>query len=266
MSTGDALRDEPTNPQTPPFTQGTKPVLQLHNITHTFPDGLEPKVALDSVSLEVHLGELVAVMGPSGCGKTTLLNAAAGLLRPDSGQIIINDRLLNMSSAEERAQVRRQEIGIVFQHNTLISALTVLENLALPLELVGHRTKAAQAQAQQALESARLAHLAHRTPGSLSGGERQRVAVIAALAGERRLLMADEPTGALDSRTADLVMATIRNRIDAGAGGLLVTHDARQAAWADRIVFLKDGVLTGKTGPSFSQTINATRFGLGEPQ
>lgn len=230
--------------------------LRLRNISHSFPDGTEARVALDCVNLDLHVGELVAIMGTSGSGKTTLLNVAAGLIRPDAGQAIINDQALSATSAEERARLRREEIGIVFQQNTLVNALTVVENVALPLELTGTRPKAALASAKESLGSAGLTYLGHRLPTELSGGERQRVAIVAALAGERTLLMADEPTGALDSRTADQVMSFIRRRVDQGAACLLVTHDARQAAWADRILFLKDGVLTGETGPSLMQSLN----------
>ncbi len=230
--------------------------LRLRNISHAFPDGDGVRVALDSVNLDLQLGELVAIMGTSGSGKTTLLNIAAGLLRPDTGQVIIGDQPLSTTSAEDRARLRREEIGIVFQQNTLVNALSVLENVSLPLELTGTRAKAALAQAKESLAGAGLAYLGHRLPAELSGGERQRVAIVAALAGERALLMADEPTGALDSRTADQVMSFIRRRVDKGAACLLVTHDARQAAWADRILFLKDGVLAGDTGPSLAQALN----------
>ncbi|XBH20552.1 ABC transporter ATP-binding protein [Jonesiaceae bacterium BS-20] len=231
-------------------------VLRLRNITHTFPDGTDSKVALDSVNLDVRIGELVAIMGPSGSGKTTLLNIAAGIVRPDTGQVIVNNRTLSMTSTEERSRLRREEIGIVFQQNSLVSALSVLENVALPLELNGVKAKSAQAQAEQYLTTHGLNYLSPRDPASLSGGERQQIAVVAALAGQRSLLLADEPTGALDSRTADQVMRFIRNKVEQGAAGLLVTHDARQAAWADRILFLKDGVLTGETGPSLTQSLN----------
>lgn len=231
--------------------------LRMRKVSHVFPDGQGSIIALNNVTLDVNVGELVAIMGPSGSGKTTLLNIAAGLLRPDSGQIMIDDQVLSVTSSEERARLRREKLGIVFQHNTLISALSVLENVALPFELNGKRPKAALAMASATLMSAHLDHLSHRTPSDLSGGERQRVAVVAALADQRGLLLADEPTGALDSRTADQVMSFIRNRVDGGAAGLLVTHDARQAAWADRIVFLKDGVLTGETGPTLVQELSA---------
>lgn len=230
--------------------------LRLRNISHSFPDGAEVRVALDSVNLDLQVGELVAIMGTSGSGKTTLLNIASGLLRPDAGQAIVNNHPLSTTSADERARIRREEIGIVFQQNTLVNALSVLENVSLPLELTGTRPKAALATAKESLASAGLTYLGHRLPTELSGGERQRVAIVAALAGNRTLLMADEPTGALDSRTADQVMSFIRRRVNNGAACLLVTHDARQAAWADRVLFLKDGVLTGETGPSLTQALN----------
>ncbi|WP_426593422.1 ABC transporter ATP-binding protein [Cellulomonas sp. McL0617] len=204
--------------------------------------------ALAGISLDVRLGELVAVMGPSGSGKSTLLNAVGGLIVPTSGSVMVDDQSLSSLGRSGRAAIRRRGIGFVFQELNLIPSLTAAENVALPRELDGVRRAAAREEAVMALFDVGLEGFEDRYPNELSGGQQQRVAIARALVGPRRLVLADEPTGALDSVAGDDVMRLLRTRIDEGAAGLLVTHDARFAAWADRTVFLRDGRIVDTTG------------------
>ncbi len=204
--------------------------------------------ALDHVSLEIHPGELVAVMGPSGSGKSTLLNVAGGLDQPTSGTVSIGGDTLSALAARDLAKLRRRRMGFVFQDYNLIPSLTAAENVALPLELDGARARQARRQARHTLDLMHLMELSDRYPDQMSGGQQQRVAIARALVGTRRFVLADEPTGALDSHTGEEVLRVLRERCDEGVAGLLVTHEARHAAWADRVVFLRDGKVVDTTG------------------
>ncbi|MEU8403285.1 ABC transporter ATP-binding protein [Nonomuraea sp. NPDC048892] len=210
-------------------------VVELREVTREH----GPVHALRGVSLEVTAGELVAVMGPSGSGKSTLLNLAGGLDRPTSGSVTIEGR--DLAGVKDLAAVRRTSVGYVFQDLNLIPSLTAAENVMLPRELDGVRTGRARAEALEALAEVGAEEVAGRFPEELSGGQRQRVAIARALTGERRLLLADEPTGALDTATGDEILQLLRTRADAGAAVLLVTHEPRYAAWADRVIYLRDG-------------------------
>jgi putative ABC transport system ATP-binding protein len=223
-------------------------VLELRAVTRVHGTGDATVHALCEVNLAVRPGELVGVMGPSGSGKSTLLQLAGGLDEPTSGQVIIDGTDLGSLNRADRAALRRRTVGYVFQDFNLIPALTAAENVAMPLELDGTRARRARAAALDALTDVGVADLADRFPDELSGGQRQRVAIARALVGPRNLLLADEPTGALDSHAGESVLRLIRARCDAGAAGVLVTHEARHAAWADRIVFLRDGILVDDTG------------------
>ncbi len=203
--------------------------------------------ALRGVDLTVMPGELVAVMGPSGSGKSTLLTLAGGLDAPTSGQVFVEGRDLARLSRGELAATRRRSIGYVFQDYNLIPALTAAENIALPRELDGHPLRKARREAMESLEELGLTAVANRFPDEMSGGQQQRVAIARALVGDRRLVLADEPTGALDSQTGEAVLALLRARCDAGAAGVMVTHEPRYAAWADRVVYLRDGTMVDQT-------------------
>ncbi|OPG07895.1 ABC transporter ATP-binding protein [Microbispora sp. GKU 823] len=218
-----------------------EPVVRLTGVVRVHGEGTRAVQALRGVSLDAHAGELVAVMGPSGSGKSTLLNLAGGLDRPTEGSVTLEGRELRGLSPKQLAELRRRSAGYVFQDLNLIPSLTVAENVALPRELDGVRTAKARRDAFAVLEEVGLADLGDRFPDDLSGGQRQRAAIARALVGERRLLLADEPTGALDTRAGDEIIQVLRQRADAGAAVLLVTHEPRYAAWADRVVFLKDG-------------------------
>lgn len=219
----------------------TTPILELDRVSRVHGSGATAVTAVADVSLAVAAGELVAVTGRSGSGKSTLLNLAGGLDLASSGSVRVEGRELSGRSSAELAELRRRHLGYVFQHGNLLPTLTALENVALPLELDGVPLRDAREQAREALALVLDPSRADHHPDELSGGEQQRVAIARALTGKRRLLLADEPTGALDEVTAEAVLAVIRARCDAGAAVLLVTHDPAQAAWADRIVRLRDG-------------------------
>ena len=223
-------------------------VLELRAVTRVHGTGEAQVHALREVSLVVRPGELVAVMGPSGSGKSTLLTLAGGLDSPTSGEVYVEGQPLSAMSPAEVAALRRRSLGYVFQDLNLIPALTAVENVMLPLELDGVRARPARGAALAAMEEVGVADLADRFPDQMSGGQQQRVAIARALVGDRRLVLADEPTGALDSETGESVLRVLRARVDAGAAGLLVTHEARHAAWADRVVFVRDGVIVDTTG------------------
>jgi len=225
----------------------TGPVLRLLEVSRVHGSGETAVHALRGVSLEVKAGELVAVMGPSGSGKSTLLNLAGALDRPTSGEVEVAGQLLSGLKADALAKLRRRRIGVVFQEYNLIPSLTAAENIALPLELDGQHSIAARQEARAVLKALGLGGLSDRFPDQLSGGQQQRVAIARALIGQRRLVLADEPTGALDSVTGEEVLAVLRSRCDAGAAGLLVTHEPRHAAWADRVIYLRDGVVVDGT-------------------
>ncbi|MCF6470616.1 ABC transporter ATP-binding protein [Nonomuraea sp. MG754425] len=223
-------------------------VVRLAEVARVHGEGATAVHALKGVSLEVGAGELVAVMGPSGSGKSTLLNVAGGLDRPTSGTVHLGER--DLATVRDLAALRRREVGYVFQDLNLITSLTAAENVMLPRELDGVRPRAARKEAMAVLAEIGVTDLADRFPEELSGGQRQRIAIARALVGTRRLLLADEPTGALDTRTGDEILQLLRTRCDAGAAVLLVTHEPRYAAWADRVVFLRDGMITDTTDSS----------------
>jgi putative ABC transport system ATP-binding protein len=194
---------------------------------------------------------MVAVMGPSGSGKSTLLTIAGTLEEPTDGEVLIAEQPVAGMSRNARARLRRRTVGYVFQDFNLLPGLTAAENVALPLELDGLSARKARAAGLRALERLGLGERAAHYPDQLSGGERQRVAIARAMVGERRLLLADEPSGALDSTNAEAVMRLLHDACqDAGMTAVVVTHDAQLASWADRVVFLRDGRMTGPAAPA----------------
>jgi putative ABC transport system ATP-binding protein len=228
---------------------GAGAALQLQSVVRTYGSGELAVHALAGINLNVHPGELVAVMGPSGSGKSSLLSIAGGLDSASSGNVLVGGASLVGMRPKQLAALRRRAIGYVFQQLNLIPSLTAAENVMLPRELDGVSTRVARQEALDALEEVELKSLADRFPDELSGGQQQRVAIVRALIGDRRLILADEPTGALDSHTGEDVLRLLRGRCDAGAAGVLVTHDPRHAGWADRVVFLRDGRIVDETEP-----------------
>lgn len=235
-----------------------QPVLELRGVGRIHGTGARAVTALDGVDLTVAPGEFVAVMGPSGSGKSTLLNLAGALDRPTSGSVILAGRDLAGLDRTALAEVRRRAVGFVFQDFNLLPSLTAAENAAFPLELDRWPARRARAAALTALEQVGLADLADRLPGDMSGGQAQRAAIARAIVGPRRLLLADEPTGALDSATGTAVITVLRERADDGVAVLMVTHEPRFAAWADRTVFLRDGRLVGASDPGDVDALLAT--------
>lgn len=215
--------------------------LELQDVSCVFGDGPRRVVALDGVSLSLKPGELVAVMGPSGSGKSTLLNVAGLLQPPTSGRVLIDGVDAAGLSPTRAALLRRTRLGLVFQHYNLVPTLTVGENVCLPLELDGASPAECRRAADTALAEVGLEGMAGRYPEEISGGQAQRVAIARALIGKRSVLLADEPTGALDTTTGEEVLRILRDRVDAGAAGLLVTHEPRFAGWADRVIMVRDG-------------------------
>lgn len=235
----------------------TNVLLELIDVQKTYGTGENEVHALRGASLQVRAGELVAIMGASGSGKSTLLTIAGGLEVPTTGDVRVIDNSLPSLKSTQLATLRRKTIGYVFQDFNLIPSLTVIENVALPLELDGVKVRKARKAALEALESMDIGELANRFPDEISGGQRQRVAIARSFVGPRQVLLADEPTGALDSKTSEAVIRALRKRIDAGIAGILVTHDAKLAAWADRILVIRDGQIVEE----ISNNLTPEQFG-----
>jgi putative ABC transport system ATP-binding protein len=220
-------------------------MLELRHVSRVYGDGAAEVTALRDVSLLVEPGQMVAVMGPSGSGKSTLLTIAGTLEEPSSGEVLVGGRLVSGASPAERARLRRRAIGYVLQDFNLLPGLTAVENVAFPLQLDGVVARRARAAGERMLARVGLANRAGHFPEQLSGGERQRVAIARAVIGNRRLLLADEPSGALDSANGEAVMRLIHAACQQGLAAVVVTHDAQLASWADRVVFLRDGHVAG---------------------
>lgn len=223
-------------------------IIEVKEISKTYGEGSATVTALNSVNLSIDQGQFVTVMGPSGCGKSTLLHLIGGLDRPTSGSVWIDGKDISKMKDDELTELRRRKMGFVFQFFNLIPVLSAEENAALPLILDGVKPETARARAAEWLERNQMGdRLSHR-PDQLSGGQQQRVAIARALVSEPLMLLADEPTGNLDSRASDEIAALLRHAVnDWGRTVLMVTHDPRIAAYADRIVFLKDGRVVDDT-------------------
>lgn len=224
-------------------------MLEMRSVTKVYGQGATEVDALINIDLKVERGSLVAIMGPSGSGKSSLLTIAGSLETPTTGDVMVNGANVVGMSRNDKARLRRRTIGYVFQDFNLLAGLTAVENVSLPLELDGVPMKRARAQGMSALDELGLADRADRFPDQLSGGERQRVAIARAVVGERALLLADEPSGALDSVNGEAVMRMILTACHGGVAALVVTHDAKLASWADRVVFLRDGKAVDETLP-----------------
>jgi len=216
----------------------TAPLLSASDLSLSFGG----TAALDGVSVDVHPGEVLAVLGPSGSGKSTLLHCLAGILPPDSGEVRFCGARIDDQSDDARSRLRASSFGFVFQFGSLVPELTAVENVALPLRLAGVRRRPAELRAAGWLERLAVGEVADQRPGQLSGGQGQRVAVARALVGGPRVVFADEPTGALDSLSGELVLEELVGAArEQGAAVVLVTHEARVAAYADREIVLRDG-------------------------
>jgi putative ABC transport system ATP-binding protein len=220
---------------------GGEPVVEVNQVFRTFELDTAPVRALRGADLSVGRGEFVAVMGPSGCGKSTLLNIVAGLDVPDEGDVSVAGHELVGRTESELAIMRRQHIGIVFQFFNLLEGMTALENVLMPALIAGRKRKMAEARARDLLDLLGISDKARQSPTALSGGQRQRLAIARALANEPTLLLADEPTGALDSEGGEEVLELFTRLHSTGQTILLVTHDQPVADAAQRIVRMKDG-------------------------
>ena len=223
--------------------------LELRGVSKSYGTGGAEVEALRGVNLSIERGSLVAVMGPSGSGKSTLLTIAGSLEEPTTGDVLIDGCSLSSMSRNDKARLRRRTVGYVFQDFNLLAGLTAAENVALPMELDGVSSRQARRTSMAALEELGLAGRATHYPDELSGGERQRVAIARAVVGERSLLLADEPSGALDSINGEAVMRLILGACRRGVAAVVVTHDAQLASWADRVAFIRDGRLVDQTVP-----------------
>jgi putative ABC transport system ATP-binding protein len=226
----------------------TSPAIQFNEVEKRFGSGDTEMIALRGVSLSIAQGEFVAVTGSSGSGKSTLLHVGAGIETVSAGQVMVNGQVVHSLNADARAALRRREIGVVFQSINLVSTLSALENVMLPLEVEGVKRSDAQTQAVDALERVGISmgrlKRDDRYPDQFSGGQQQRIAIARAIVGDRTIVLADEPTGALDSLTSDRIMELLAGLVSEQRIALmLVTHEPRFAAWADRIIRMRDGVL-----------------------
>ncbi|MGH9230082.1 MAG: ABC transporter ATP-binding protein [Acidimicrobiales bacterium] len=224
--------------------------IELRDVVKVYGSGPAAVQALDGVSLTVAPGEFVAVSGPSASGKSTLLHLAGGLDGPTSGTVAVRGEDLARLRPAELARVRRRQVGYVFQRYNLVPSLTAVENVMLPLEFGGMPARQARGAAAAAIERVGISPPFDRFPDDLSGGERQRVAIARAIAGERDAILADEPTGALDTITGDLVVELLAELAASGTSVVLVTHEPRFASWADRVVFMRDGRIVDESSPA----------------
>lgn len=237
-----------------------RPILSFDGVVKTYRHGLVEVAAVRGVDLDVMAGTITAVMGPSGSGKSTLLHLAAGMVVATSGSVSVDGTPLSGLSPTDLARLRRTDVGVVFQQYNLLPTLTALENVTLPLELDGLGLRAARKVAEAALERVGIDPPFDRYPDDLSGGQQQRVAIARAIAVPRKVVLADEPTGALDTRTGDLVMELFTELASEGAAVVVVTHEPRVAAFADRVVTLRDGEKVSDTS-SGSATPPTSRRG-----
>jgi putative ABC transport system ATP-binding protein len=222
-------------------------VLEARGLAKTYDTGGVKVLALRGVDLAIERGEFVAIMGPSGCGKSTLLNLLAGLDRPTAGEVRLDGERIDQLSESELARLRRRKIGFVFQFFNLLPTLTAVENVELPLLLIGRRRKDARRAADELMSELGVGDKQAAAPVQLSGGQQQRVALARALANTPDIVLGDEPTGNLDSAAAREVLGLLRAARDRGQTLLIVTHDARVAAAADRMITLRDGLVSDET-------------------
>ncbi len=254
----------------PRQASGDTPMLEFRDIVKSYGSGATEVRAVTDVTLSFPSGQFCAVMGPSGCGKSTLLHLAGALESPNAGRVLVDGADVSTMNAVEQAELRRRHVGYVFQQLNLIPALTAIENVMLPLELDGVPTKQARARAAEMLRRVDLKDHNDRYPDDFSGGQRQRIAIARAVAGERKLLLADEPTGALDTISSDEIVSLLAGLSrDNGTTVVMVTHEPRLASWADRTVFMRDGRLVDDSGDitaADSTPVPASTTELGDVQ
>lgn len=224
------------------------PIIQISNLMKTYKLGGETVHALNNVSLEINNGEFLAIIGPSGSGKSTLMNMLGCLDRPDAGQYLLDGKDIGKMNDNQLASIRNQKIGFIFQNFNLLTKLTAIENVELPLLYSGISAKARRETALEGLKKVGLADRAGHLPSQLSGGQQQRVAIARALVGNPSILLADEPTGALDSKTSKEILETMKELNEMGNTIILITHDLSIAQQAKRMVSIQDGQLQENGG------------------
>ncbi|MGE5672935.1 MAG: ABC transporter ATP-binding protein [Mycobacterium leprae] len=242
--------------------QTSQPLVQVAQVTRTYQDANSGHPAVQEISLTVAPGEFVAIMGPSGCGKSTLLNLIGGIDRPDAGQITVCGKRVDQLSETALALFRRRHVGIVFQFFNLVGNLDVTDNIELPGLLAAMTAGQAKARAAELMDALRIGEVARKMPAQLSGGQRQRVAIARALMNRPALLLADEPTGALDQEAGQSVMRLFRQLHADGQSILMVTHDPRVSGHAERILLMEDGRVAEELRPGrviASQMADAVR-------
>ncbi len=236
-------------------------VIEVKNLSKVYGSGDAKVTALDSVNLSIEQGQFVAVMGPSGCGKSTLLHLIGGLDQPSQGSVLIDGNDISKMSDDALTELRRRKMGFIFQFFNLIPVLDAIENTALPLILDGVKPEDARSKANKWLANNKLEDRGGHRPSELSGGQQQRVAISRAMVSDPVIVLADEPTGNLDSRSGDEIASVLRKIVSEwGRTVLMVTHDPRIAAYADRIIFLKDGKVVDDTLLKGSNGDNAKRL------
>jgi putative ABC transport system ATP-binding protein len=240
------------------------PVLEARQLAKTYETGGAKVLGLRGVDISIERGEFVAIMGPSGCGKSTLLNLLAGLDRPTAGEVWLDGERIDGLSEAELARLRRRKVGFVFQFFNLVPTLSAVENVEMPLLLVGRRRREARRSANELLSELGIAEKHGAAPSQLSGGQQQRVALARSLANRPDVVLADEPTGNLDSAAAREVLSLFRNARDLGQTLLLVTHDASVASAADRVITLRDGLVADETELAAARQV-APLLELGSP-
>ena len=235
----------------------TTPVVEFRDVVKAFGSGDTEVRAINGITASVAAGEFVAIMGPSGCGKSTLLHLGGGLELPTAGQVLFEGSDLSSIGPARLAEIRRRHLGYVFQALNLVPSLTALENVMLPLELDGVPARTARGIATEALERVGITTQIDRYPDSFSGGQQQRIAIARAVVGDRRVIFADEPTGALDTLTSDQVVEVLAVLARSGVAVVMVTHEPRFASWADRVLFLRDGVIVDQTESQYASSVSA---------
>jgi putative ABC transport system ATP-binding protein len=240
------------------------PVLEARQLAKTYETGGAKVLGLRGVDISIERGEFVAIMGPSGCGKSTLLNLLAGLDRPTAGEVWLDGERIDGLSEAELARLHRRKVGFVFQFFNLVPTLSAVENVEMPLLLVGRRRREARRSANELLSELGIAEKHGAAPSQLSGGQQQRVALARSLANRPDVVLADEPTGNLDSAAAREVLSLFRNARDLGQTLLLVTHDASVASAADRVITLRDGLVADETELAAARQV-APLLELGSP-
>ncbi len=237
---------------------GVVPALEFLDVVKSYGAGELEVRAVNGISMRIAPGEFVAIMGPSGCGKSTLLHLAGALEAPSAGRVRVDGRDLSSMDRTATSELRRRDVGYVFQRLNLIPALTAVENVMLPLELDGTSAGAARRAAIEALHRVGLSHHLDRYPDDFSGGQQQRIAIARAVVGPRRLLLADEPTGSLDTTNSDQIVELLRGLCDEhGTSVVMVTHEPRFASWADRVVFLRDGRIVDETAAPMGDAVSS---------